>query len=109
IAVGCGVLSEFVSLILFISSISRYIEDGLYLYLFTWPLTIIGSVALYIALLLFCLNNKMSTVAIKVKREKSTEKMTPEQLLKYLKEQLDLDMITEEEYQAQRAEIISKL
>ena len=36
-------------------------------------------------------------------------KMKPEQALKYLKERLDLGMITEEEYQAQRAEIIRKL
>ena len=35
--------------------------------------------------------------------------MNPEQALKLLKDKLDLGMITEEEYQAQRAEIISKL
>jgi uncharacterized membrane protein len=109
IAVGCGVLSEFMPLISYINSISDRINDGIYLYLFTSPLCIIGRVALYIALLFFCLNNEMSAVSIKVKREKNTEKMTPEQLLKYLKKQLDLGTITEEEYQAQRADIISKL
>lgn len=106
IAVACGVLSKFVSLTSFIGCISHYINDGLYLYLFTWPLAIIGSVALYIALLLFCLNNKMP---VAIKKEKNTEKMTPEQSLRYLKEKLELGLITEEEYQAQRAEIISKL
>lgn len=106
IAVVCGVLSELVSLISFIGYIARYIEDGLYLYLFTWPLAIIGSIALYMALLFFSLNNKMP---VAIKKEKNTEKMNPEQALRVLKDKLDFGTITEEEYQAKRAEIISKL
>ena len=35
--------------------------------------------------------------------------MTPEQSLRLLNDKLELGMITEEEYQAQRADIISKL
>ncbi|MBE6618599.1 MAG: hypothetical protein E7626_02290 [Ruminococcaceae bacterium] len=106
VAIACGLLSDLVSFISFIGYTTEYIENGLYLYLFTLPLELLGSVALYIALLFFCLNNKMP---VAIKKEKNTEKMTPEQSLKYLKEKLDLGMITEEEYQVQRAEIINKL
>ena len=83
----------------------------MYLYLFTSPMSVIGSSTLYIALLLFALKNKIpSVLALSPEKEKArAEKMNPEQTLKLLKDKLDLDMITEEEYQAQRADIISKL
>jgi hypothetical protein len=72
---------------------------------------IIGTAALYIALLLFGLNNRIpALVSLSPEKERQkTEKMTPEQSLRFLKDKLDLGMITEEEYQTQRAEIISKL
>lgn len=106
IAVSCGLLGEIVSFISFICYAGTYISDELYLYLFTWPLSIIGFSALYIALLLFVLKNNISVMVMK---EKNTVTMSPEQSLRYLKEKLDLCMITEEEYQAQRADIIDKL
>ena len=88
-----------------------YINSSRYLYVFTSPMRIIGAISLYSALLLFGLKNKIPPVlTLLPKKEKArVEKMKPEQALKLLKEKLDLDMITEEEYQAQRAEIISKL
>jgi len=106
IAVACGLLSEVLSFVSFIRYAGEYISDGLYLYLFTWPLSIVGISALYVALLLFALKNN---IPVAIKKEKSTDKMSPEQSLRYLKEQLDLGIITEEEYQTQRADIISKL
>lgn len=106
IAVACGLLNEVVSLVSFIRYAGEYISDGLYLYLITWPFSIIGFSTLYVALLLFVLKNN---IPVPVKKEQSTEKLSPEQSLRYLKEKLDLGMITEEEYQAQRADIISKL
>ena len=106
IAVSCGLLREAIPFISFIRYAGEYISDGVYLYLFTWPLSIIGFSALYIAILLFVLKNNISSTK---KKEESTEKMSIEQSLRYLKEKLDLDMITEEEYKAKRAEIINKL
>lgn len=89
----------------------HYVVVPLYLYFFTSLLSIIGAITLYTALLLFGLKNKIpSVVSLSPEKEKArAEKMNPEQALKLLKDKLDLDMITEEEYQAQRAEIISKL
>jgi hypothetical protein len=88
-----------------------YTEAHLYQYIFSSLLGIIGAITLYTALLLFGLKNRVPTI-IKVspeKEKKHAERLSPEQSLRLLQEKLDLDMITEEEYQAQRAEIISKL
>lgn len=71
----------------------------------------IASVAFNVALLLFGLKNRMPSVfsITSEKEKKKAGKLSPEQSLKLLKEELDLGMITEEEYQSQRSEIISKL
>ena len=93
------------------NAIEWYLEEGLYLYLFTWPICVLGTIAFYIALLLFALKNRIPAIisASPEKEKKNAEKMNPEQALRVLKDKLDFGMITEEEYQAQRAEIISKL
>ena len=75
----------------------------MYLCLFTEPL---GKIALYIALLLFGLNNKIPAI---LSPSSETEITNPEQALELLKDKLDLNMITKEEYKTKRAEIISKL
>ncbi len=111
IAVSIGCASQLWHMISFLTNISRYIENEMYLYLFTFPIGYIGTIALYIALLLFGLNNRIpAIISVSPEQEKKrAEKMTPEQSLRFLKDKLDLGMITEEEYQTQRAEIISKL
>lgn len=111
IAMAVCLLYEALSFISVFSSMYYDIEKSRYLYLFTSPMSIIGSITLYVALLLFALKNKIpSVLALSPEKEKArAEKMNPEQALKLLKDKLDLDMITEEEYQAQRADIISKL
>lgn len=107
IALCVGLVSEAYFAISFLERISAYISDSIFLYLFTTPMGRIGFISLFIALLLFVLNNN---VLILPKKEKgNAEKINPEQTLKLLKEKLDIGMITEEEYQAQRADIISKL
>ena len=65
----------------------------------------------FLRMILFGLNNRIpALVSLSPEKERQkTEKMTPKQSLRFLKYKLDLGMITEEEYQAQRAEIISKL
>ena len=99
------------SLISLFSTFELYARWGYTLYLFTQPVSIIASVTFNIALLLFGLKNRIPAI-ISVspeKEKKNAEKMTPEQSLRLLKDKLDLGMITEEEYQSQRAEIIAKL
>lgn len=111
VATSIGLVLQLLSVISIFNSMDWYIEDEMYLYLFTNPMGIIGTAALYIALLLFGLNNRIpALVSLSPEKERQkTEKMTPKQSLRFLKYKLDLGMITEEEYQAQRAEIISKL
>ena len=72
---------------------------------------LVGGISLYVALLMFGLRGGVSAFipASNLKEKVVVEKMSPEQALKLLKDKLDLEMITEEEYKAQRAEIISKL
>lgn len=99
------------SIIWSFSIMNFYIENSMYLYVFTSYFSIIGSTLLYISLLLFGVKNKIpSIIALSPEKERArAEKMNPEQALKLLKDKLDFGMITEEEYQVQRAEIISKL
>ena len=72
---------------------------------------IIGASSLYITLLLFGLKNEIPPViSISPKKEKTRAKeMSPEEELKVLKYKLEFGIITEEEYKAKGAEIISKL
>jgi uncharacterized membrane protein len=111
ISMSLCLLYNALSIISVFSIMDYYIEESMYLYVFTSPLSIIGSTLLYISLLLFGVKNKIpSIIALSPEKERArAEKMNPEQALKLLKDKLDLGMITEEEYQAQRAEIISKL
>lgn len=111
IALCVGLVTEAYNLLNFFNAITWYVEYSRFLYLFTRPMGIIGFVSLFIALLLFVLNNKILPILTvsPEKEKKNAEKMNPEQALRLLKDKLDLGMITEEEYQAQRAEIISKL
>lgn len=99
------------SLVSLFSTFELYARWGYTLYLFTQPVGIIASVTFNIALLLFGLKNRIPAIlAVSPEKEKkNAEKMTPEQSLRLLKDKLDLGMITEEEYQAQRADIINKL
>ena len=96
-----------IGLIVFPYAMERYVERDMTLYLITHLASIIAPIFLNVALLLFGLKNNIPVILRKEKA--NAEQITPEQALKLLKEKLDLGMITEEEYQAQRADIISKL
>jgi uncharacterized membrane protein len=106
-----GLVLNLLSLIGTFFNFSYYISYSMFLYIFTVPASIIASSALYVALLIFGLKNRIPTIlSVSPEEEKkNAEKTTPEQALKILKDKFELGMITEEEYQAQRAEIISKL
>lgn len=72
---------------------------------------VIGAICMYIALFLFFTQNKVPVVKKLSIKTISLEKgkMSPEQSLRILESNLELGIITEEEYREQRAEIISKL
>lgn len=76
-----------------------------------WTMDVVGGCALYCAILIFGLKNDMPKVrfsSAKFGGAKAKE-MTPEMALTVLKDKLELGIITEEEYKAQRAQIIEKL
>ena len=108
IALAVGLVLELFYLINFLNAVTWYIEVSRYLYLFTHLIGIIGFTSLFISLIIFILNNKVPAVFSKIENDKFND-MDYEQALIVLKSKLDSGMITEEEYQAQRAEIISKL
>lgn len=109
IAIMAGLIVEFAVTINMFKNISWFIENGLYYSIFTRSSYIIGTITFYIALLLFDLNNRIPALLSMSPEKESSGKTDPEQALRLLKDKLDFGMITEEEYQAQRAEIISKL
>lgn len=93
-----GMATEVFSII----NLSWHLVSGTYLYLFTGLSRIIGAVVLYIVILLVVLDRKF---ILPEKRNKNSAGNT----LLLLKEKFDDGVITEEEYQVQRQEIISKL
>ena len=106
-----GVLGQLYSFVEYFQSITQYIEDGVYLYLFTWPVGILGAISLHIALFILCFKNRIPTLLPSSSKAEQNvgDGISPEQALRLLKEEFESGTITEEEYQAQRAEIISKL
>ena len=111
IAIAVGLIVELIYLVTFIIDISRigidiseYGSERYIVYIIGYFCGITGRIVLYLALLLFGLNNRINSI-IPV----SPKKMNPEKELRILKNKLDSGMITEEEYQIQRAKIISKL
>lgn len=111
-----AILSGFISEILIIINArirmaSLYFEEGLSVYWVNWLVGDVGTIALYVALLLFSLKNRIPTV---IRRNFGgtgivAEQMSPEQALKVLKSNLEHDLITKEEYEAKRKEIINEL
>lgn len=99
------------SIIGIFSDIGYYLRSELYIYLITSLCSILGTISFYISLFLFVMNNRIPAILTPSPEheKKNLEKMSPEQSLRLLKDKLDFGMISEEEYQAQRADIISKL
>lgn len=122
-AVGCGV--NFLSFLLSFEAFEWYINWGYYFYIFTMIMSYAGEATLFVALLLYALKlKKPASVAaapvqpnyapaynpaVKTQQPATPANEDPEQALKLLKEIFELGLITAEEYQEQRAEIINKL
>ena len=109
IAMLIGTLSQLIDLIDLVTEVSRYIEKGYYIYLLSDFMWIIGYISLYTALLFFCVKYRIPTILSVSSKKKSDENMSSEQALNNLKDELEDGLITEEEYQAHRMDIISKL
>ena len=93
------------------SFIEYCIKKEQYLYI-TSELSIpLGTFLLLVALLLFVLRNRVVPIFTHQhkKQLKKISKMTPEHALKALKENFELGIISEEEYQNRRTEILEKL
>lgn len=110
VASAAGFLSQF--LWLYDSIIRwRYFMPVTGINILFWTMAVVGGCALYCAILIFGLKNDMPAVrfsSAKFSGAKAKE-MTPEMALTVLKDKLELGIITEEEYKAQRAQIIEKL
>lgn len=104
-----GLACSVVSMISVYYSIGFHLENELYVFILTGIAGIIASVTFNIALLLFGVRNKIPIILSKSFEKIDMELMSPEQALRLLQDKLDRGTITEEEYQSQRAEIISKL
>lgn len=107
IGLSIGIILEVIELIRFSVNIGYLIETERYLNIIINPISIIGECLLYICLLMFCLKNKIPVILSQIQKRK--KEISPEQELRALKDKLELGMIAEEEYQTQRAEIISRL
>ncbi len=99
-----------ISLLSLSFNLAVFYED-LPLYIVPQLMFLSGAVTFNAALLLFGLNNRIIPMVSRspAKERARIAKMPPEQALVYLNEKLDLGLVTEEEYQAQRAEAISRL
>ena len=86
-------------------AINWYLADSIIFLLFMDLMGPIAFLSLFIALLLFILNKETPPIL----ETENAKEVYPEQALKILKDKFELGIITEEEYQAQRADIISKL
>lgn len=100
-----------ISVIAIFSNTGYYLISEQYIYLITSHCSVLGTILFYISLFLFAMNNRIPAILAPSpeQEKKNVEKMSPEQTLRLLKDKLDFGMITEEEYQEQRADIISKL
>lgn len=101
-----------ISLFSLTDSINFYLETEQYLYAVIYPAGSIASITLNIALLIFGLENTIPPIAKAAKKQGVSDGSavpTPEQELLVLNNKLNQGLVTEEEYQLQRTEIINKL
>lgn len=89
----------------------EYWENSLFLLILRPFSNIIGKILFHIVLLLFSIKNKIKpTFSLSPQKEnEKIEKMSPEKALMYLKDKYEFGVITAEEYQSKRQEIINKL
>lgn len=106
-----AILSFFISLTSFFSSYDMNARYGILPLLLLNMCQILGFALLNVALLIFVFCNKVPLLVGPSMQHTMLvmNTLSPEQSLQLLKDKYELGIITEEEYQAQRAEIIEKL
>lgn len=111
IAVAIILLFELLSIINLAPVMKFYFEDELYLYFFTMLVSRLGTICLHVSFLLLGLKNRIPTISTASDEKEiiNLDQISPEQALLLLNDKLELGMISEEEYRAQRAQIIAKL
>ena len=107
IALIVGTVYNIYRAFIFINNLQAFIEYGQLTTLITIPLDIIGSISLYVALMIFIWNNK--AVIIPKKSPDNEETTDFELSLTLLNDRFINGEISEEEYHIQRAEIINML
>ncbi len=105
IASVVGFIVVEINMITLFSNLGFYVEVKMFLYIITNPINAISSITLFAALLVFALNNRIPAIL----STKPVDAMSSEQALRSLKESFESGIITEEEYQSKRAEIINQL
>ncbi|MBO5884086.1 MAG: hypothetical protein J6Q78_06745 [Clostridia bacterium] len=119
IASSIGLLAALISLFDYFNTLDFYLNimkknnPDIIVYLLTRPAKILGNAALYVALLLFGLKNKIppiiSLTFSKNKANKDHNETNLEKALVVLKFKFEEDIITEEEYKTERTKILEKL
>jgi uncharacterized membrane protein len=107
IPLAASLFYEVLLLLAMLGQIEYYIEKAMYANIFAQILNHIGMITFYVALLLFGIKNNIPAIIKTYAKKKEND--DPAEKLKVLKESFELGVITEEEYNAKRKEIISKL
>ncbi len=107
IAVSAAIIYK-LSIFMFNILSMRYVQINTLTYL---VIDFLCAIFLYLSLLLFGLNNRIPALISKSaqKENEDIEKMSPQEELRLLKSYLDSEIITKEEYESKRADIINKL
>lgn len=108
LAMFLGVLSELCSLTSRSAQLEFLVADGEFFTIFAMYAFFVALILLHLAILFFVSKYRIPVLTSSSKTTLSASS-SPEKVLISLNHKLELGLISEEEYQAQRAEIISKL
>lgn len=89
--------------------IEFWIEQEMHIIYLCYISKFLGIVSFYLVLLLFGLKNRIPAIISQKTKVTSSPKNDPAYALKTLKDELEMGIITQEEYRSRRAEILSKL
>ena len=116
VAIGFGFLGTLIDLLTWKTVLSFYLDASMGLFFFTKLATILGFTVFYIALLVIVIKYKRSHASLEdfyalgdLAPKTVPKELTPEEELRFLKEKLSRGMISEQEYQEKRIEVLKRL
>ncbi len=109
IPTSIGLLVTLVDVIYSIQNTIYFIEEGMEFFIFTYFAYVASSVLLYITLLLFGMKYNVPSLMGKNRAPKDIKLDYIEEELKILNEKLELGIISQEEYQARKMNILDRL